>query len=332
MTTDNDPFAYRNHGGQFEIGGGEEQGISALIKTKDTFLVITKKSIYSTFLADQVDPERTNPKIPKHSQQKILAYGSDDSIVGRTLLQADALFKDHALPSEINSEKAINIALSFLKEMAVLHELTNKYSEEEKQKNSLFNGQVSKDESLHLPSIHDIEQQTKTFLINGDHAARHIMELAQLFYPDIKNDKWTEQLVEKIKKEKGAGDPSTKFAEVIGSQLWLIRNLRNAIEHPKAEDRVKICDYTLTKLGHVKSPMISYANKETPLSEKLISKFMTNTTEILLVCFEVLMAYLCNIHAEPFAGDVRSVIEIPVTSRAPHETHVHFGYHIAWTR
>jgi hypothetical protein len=334
MTEINDQFRYRNEGGRFDVGTDEDGTVSAMVKVGDDFLIVKTKSIYSMILPDSIDPERTNPTLPKHSQQKVLSYGSEEPFVGRTLLQADVLFKDHAQPSRINSASALNISLSFLKEIAVLHELSNKFTEEFKSKNASFEGKTDENQSLHLPSISDIDQQTKTFIRNSDNAARHIIELAQLFYPDIKNKGWGEQLLEKLKAEKGSEDPSVKFVEIMNPKLGLVRNLRNAIEHPQKDDKVEIQDYRLDKTGYVTPPTILYAHKEIPLAPTPISIFMQNTLEDIQISFEVLMAHLCNIHAEPFAGDVRSVIQIttPRTNCSPSDTHVRFEYQIHWTK
>ena len=44
------------------------------------------------------------------------------------------------------------------------------------------------------------------------------------------------------------------------------------------------------------------------------------------------MAYLCNIHAQPFAGDKRIVIEIPSEQMQANEKHVKFEYDVIWTK
>lgn len=338
MTTENnDPFARRNGGKQFEIGDVDEGGISAVISTGDSLLIVTRKSIYTLLLADHVDPDRTNPAIPD-SKQKILAYGSDEPFVCRTLLQAQALLGGQGLPTSIDSKKGLGIGFNFLNEIVALHELVNDYVAEEERINSAFRGNLEEDQSLNLPSTPKLEQRVKQFVNNADYATIHMIELSQLFYPDItKNDKkrkmiWAEQLQQKLESEKGASDPSTEFVFGITPWLKLVRSLRNAIEHLTAGAELVIKDYSLSNSGHVKPPTISHNDAKYPLPEMPVSNFMIETLEYLHICFEELMAHLCNVHAKPFAGDIRSVVEVPVGERRPHEVHVRFGYHIAWTK
>lgn len=47
--------------------------------------------------------------------------------------------------------------------------------------------------------------------------------------------------------------------------------------------------------------------------------FMESNIASLLTTFELLMAYLCNVHAESFAGDRRIVVPIPEDKRSEAE-------------
>lgn len=338
MTTENnDPFESRNGGKRFEIGDAEDGGTSAMFSVGDSLLIVTKKSIYALRLADNIDPERTNPAIPD-SKQKILAYGSDEPFVCRTLLQAHALLGGQGLPKTVDSKSGLSIGLNFLKEMTALHELVNDYVAEEEAITRSFNGRLEEDQSFHLPSIPKLEQKTKQFVNNADYSVRNMIELAQLFYPFItKNDKkkkmiWAEQLRQHLESERGISAPITEFASNITPGLKVIRSLRNATEHITPGAELEIVDYSLTRDGHVKSPTILYNDTQNPLPSMPISKFMVDTLEYLHICFEELMAHLCNVHATPFAGDIRSVVEIPENERRPHEAHVRFCYHIEWTK
>jgi hypothetical protein len=59
---------------------------------------------------------------------------------------------------------------------------------------------------------------------------------------------------------------------------------------------------------------------------------MDSTVHNLLAVFEFLMAYLCNLHVEPFAGSKRVVVSVPEDKRQESEKHVNFQYHIHWTK
>lgn len=331
MNKENDPFTWRSGGGKFDIGDDENDSTSALIEVDGQLFCVTKKNIRSIIMADTIDPERTNPGV-RHSQQQILPYGSENHFVGRILQQASILFEEHALLPNINCKQGVAIAFSFLKELISLDKIKNEYIEEESKINSGFNGQPHSDGSFYLPSIQNLEQKVKTFITNIDHTERLLIETAQLFYPDIKNKNWEEQLYEKIKKQLGEDHECAIFIKSFKKFTGLIRKIRNSIEHPDKDNIFVINNYKLTPQNILSRPSLLFTGKDYSLPETNISEFMTISVENTLLIFESLIAHLCNMHAEPFAGDKRIVVEISPEKRSEQEKHVKFRYQILWTK
>src|SRR5262249_56398562 len=82
----------RDAGGIMEIGTPDEQSaITAIFPIGDALYAVKERGIYEVKLADRIDPKRTNIAIP-NTQQRVLNYGSDAPVVGRTLLTAKELF------------------------------------------------------------------------------------------------------------------------------------------------------------------------------------------------------------------------------------------------
>jgi hypothetical protein len=208
-----DPFEWRNGGKKFDLGTGEDGTVSDLINIEGALLCIMEKSVINVRLADEIDPNRTNPGI-RDTQQKILAYGSENMFVSRTLLQANELLKGGFLSDSINSEAGLSIAWALTKELAALQDTMTTYLDEEKRLNTTFDGKPANDSSVHLPSMNTVEQKAKQFIINADHAARHLMELAQLFYPEIPSKKWIIHLHNELRKEKGDSHPCYRIHKI----------------------------------------------------------------------------------------------------------------------
>ncbi len=186
MTTDKErKLPHRDGGFRLTIGEGADGPVSAMIAVGNDSFIITRKSIQQLRLADSIDPDRENSRIP-NSQQKVFSYGSDDPLVGRIFLQADELFKDHVLPDSIDRSNALNISLNFLKEMIALNELKDSLHAEQNEIESSFTGKLSEDSSLRIPAISNLERRTKEFIYNADQAAKNIIYLVRLFYTDIK--------------------------------------------------------------------------------------------------------------------------------------------------
>jgi len=321
----NDPFTYRSQGGRLEIGSEKEDGTSAMVKVDDKLVCITRKNIREILMADDIDPERSNPKI-NHNIQNVLPYGSDNEFVGRTFQQASFLFEEHLLKSDVDSNKGLSISLSFLKEITSLHTIKSEYVNEEKKINSSVNRKGF------VPTYPNLEQKVKGFILNTDHAIKSIIELVQLFYPDIKNKGWDNNLYEKIEVEIGEQDEFTKFISNFKDFTGMIRKIRNAIEHKDENNVLTIKNYKLTSENIVELPSISFKCKDYNLPETRVSTFMNLVVSNLLTIFESLMAHLCNLHAQEFAGDKRIVVFIPEDKRQESERFVNFKYEILWTK
>ncbi len=323
---DKDPFMYRSQGGRLEIGSEEGDNMSAFVKVDGQLLCITRKNTRTVVMADDADPERTNPDI-QHNVQHILPYGSDSKFVGKTLQQASIFFEEHSLPKIIDHNKGISIAFSFLNEITALDRSKNVYLDEE----SRINAALSK--TPHVPSLPNLEQKVKNFVSNADHTCGLIMEMAHLFYPNVKGKGWELKLAGELKSPEN--DSFIEFVRSFQEFTTGIRRMRNKIEHPHGElkdDNFTIQNYKLTPMNTVSPPSIHYASKDFTYPETRVSVFMDSTVHNSLTIFEMLMAYLCNLYAKPFAGDKRIVVAVPEDKRQISERHVGFQYQILWTK
>ncbi|MDD4290395.1 MAG: hypothetical protein PHH83_03945 [Patescibacteria group bacterium] len=330
-TKDNNLFDWRSGAFRMEIGTQDNDPVSAFLKVNNKLFCLTRKNIHSIMTADTIDPEQTNPNI-RHTQQNILPYGSDNRFVGGILQQANILFEEGALPKNITNPKAINIAFNFLNEILALNTLVEEYTSEEKQIDEFFNGNPRKDGSLLIPSLPNLEQKIKKIISNADHSIFSIIELVQIFYPEIKTEGWIEQLFKKLKLEKGENNQATIFINEFRDFIKIIRKIRNKIEHPRIVGILNINNYKIEPSGILTKPTIYFeSGNMSPLNIKT-SEFVYTVVENLFQLFQLLMAHLCNIHAQPFADDKRIVDEIPPDKRRDEEKHVRFRYSILWTK
>lgn len=331
-TTDNDPFAYRSQGGQFEVGSDETDTMSAFIKVDDQLMCITRKNIRTVLMADTIDPQRTNPNID-HNVQHVLPYGSDNEFVGRTFQQASLLFKEHALPKSIDCIKGVSISFSFLKELTALEKLKNEYAAEERNITSTVPLQGSNPQ---IPGLPNLEQRVKSFIMTADMAKGLILDLVILFYSDVKPQKndllWEDKFLQKIAAVTNQQD-FVNFITNFKQYTQTLRELSNWCRHPHDQKySISIENYKLSPENILDVPSISFSSGTCTLPKMRVAAFIDSTTFNLLTIFELLTAYLCNLHAEPFAGDKRVVVSVPADKRKGSEKHVGFQYQILWTK
>jgi hypothetical protein len=329
-----DQFAYRSEGGYFSMGSDENDHVSGLVKVDDQLLCITQKNIRTVLMADDVDPDRTNPNI-NHNIQEVIPYGSENKFVGKTLQQASILFEENSLLPHIDHNKGISIALSFLKEILSLDKVRDEYIIEQNDINESLIEMSSNGSISPVPCLPNLEQKLKNFILNADRAKGLIMDLVILFYPDIELSKnkpsWEEQLHLKVKKSLGKKEQFTIFINDFKKFTQLLREIRNCIEHSKDPGfKLELKNYVLTPKNDIDMPSISFIGKKNNLAKMRVVDFLELTTDNLLGIFELLMAYLSNFHANTFADNKRIVIDIPEDKRPKNERHVRFRYEIIW--
>jgi len=94
--TQKPPIPSRDRGGRFSINNPDDDTpIREMFELSGALLLITDKCTYQVRLADQIDPQRTNPKLPPNVQQKVFDHGVYSELLCRTLLQAKVLFRKY---------------------------------------------------------------------------------------------------------------------------------------------------------------------------------------------------------------------------------------------
>jgi hypothetical protein len=89
----------------------DTSGIEDMIPLPGRMLLIKELGIWQTQLADNIDLGCTNPGIP-NTVLKLLARGTADPLVGRTLLQAKVLLRQSMLPERIVGETGLEVTLN----------------------------------------------------------------------------------------------------------------------------------------------------------------------------------------------------------------------------
>lgn len=175
--------------------------------------VITEKCSYCVQMADQVYPQRKNTTLPPVFQQKLFELGTDSELLRRTLIQARVLFRKEFLC--IDPDKAIELTIEALAELAALHEVCENFASSEQAAINKREASPSKDRSQTVPSAGNVQTQCKAFAQKADHFAVKLMEIVRLFYLEQKGKNW-DDLQAMAKSRYGDSDP---FCEVITSRF-----------------------------------------------------------------------------------------------------------------
>ncbi|KAB2920654.1 MAG: hypothetical protein F9K30_16120 [Dechloromonas sp.] len=305
----------RNSAMSMKIGAPDDGTITEMVCVGDRMLVVMERAIHVMQLADSIDPDRNNIAIP-NTQQRLLSRGADDPIVAKTLLTAQVLFKKTHLGNDFDEQRGLTLSLDLLKDIATMADMLNATQDAQDTAIGAFEKETKAGRHLMLPAIGDAEARCDAFAQKVGHAVDILRDMACLFYGEALKKKWIDSLSKLTKERYGCEDPFTKFVEAAAPFLLTLREMRNMIEHPKADQHIKVFDFRLLPSGQVMVPSIETIEPGDKSFQAPLTSFMSQVTDDIANVAELLMTYLCNTHVQPFPAFPVQVVELPLEQRS----------------
>jgi hypothetical protein len=282
----------RERGGRVDIGSKDDGGIMEMYNMGGRMLVIKERAIYELRLADDIDPERAYPNLPKSTQKLILPLGTESEIFSRTFLTARRLIKAEYFTITIDVNHALALALEVIQELAAMDEEITDYLNAEKKAGDDYEERKSKNLDHAVPSITDIKTRCKTIFQKADHVSQAQMEIIRLFFPDFDKQSYYSKFLEFIEKRFGKKDPFAEFVQDVLPFIELTRNIRNCLDHRRAE--IQINDFDLMLNLDILKPTIQIEYLNSKLERTSLSQFLSISKENFAQIFENMIAHLCS--------------------------------------
>jgi len=316
----------RGAGFGFDVGGVEDTSpITGFYRVGGKRLLVLKaKAIYEITLPDDIDPKRENPNL-KPMEQKVSSYGTDDDVVCKTLLTADKLFSPNFLGDTFDSECALELAFEELKDLNAMRQMLDSLNQAQDMAWAQFLEHQSRNEkATRLPSIPDIEARLETFLQKANHAVLCLERIAKLFYPEELRRRWIESLT-KLSVEKYGDDSSfVCFMKSAEPMLLLVLKLRNAVEHPKQDNKLSVYDFFMNEKGEISAPAFELISSSLSTGGRnSVALAMDHIIQHLAAITEMLVVNLCAANLKPSGAFDMCVAEIPDQRR---RNNVRFQY------
>ena len=282
----------RDRGGHTDIGTPEDGAIEEMLNVGGRLLIIKERSVYELRMADDIDPKRENPNVPRASQRLIVDLGTESELFSRVFLTAKQLFKSEYLPDSINPDELLFLTLEVVQELAALEKEITEYIEVEEKACDVYEERKNKKLAHAVPSIPDIKTRSKTIFQKGDQALQGLLAIIRKFYPDFDQNSYYKSFLDYISNKDGEEDPFTKFLQKTIPFIMLVRNIRNCLEHRRTETEIK--DFELQLNNDIISPTleVDYLGSKVPRTS--LSGFLPSVTENLVTIIENMMAYLCG--------------------------------------
>jgi hypothetical protein len=308
----------RDGAGSFDLNYPDDgTPIKEMLSFQDRLLLITEKCTYEVVLADQIDPERTNPQLPHNTQRKLLDYGIGSVPLRKILLQARTLFKEGFLSVDIKA--AQELALTALVEFDALEQTVSAFKDLEKAAIDRAEKRKPHPRSFSLPSTGGVDAHCKTFAQKAHYFGRSMLMTARLFLPDATN--W-DKLSEIAKAKYGNQDQFSRMLVELIPNLKMVLNLRDALEHQNKGILVR--DFTLEVDGTIAPPTVELDFRKSVLPRTSVASLMDELIIALPVYFEMLIVHLSSKFVQPIAGCPTFVSELPQSFQTAQ--YVRFGY------
>ncbi|MBZ0134240.1 MAG: hypothetical protein M9884_16900 [Rhodocyclaceae bacterium] len=305
---------------------GDDSEITGMLTLGDSLLVVKRKGIYQIKMADQIDPERTNPNVP-NTVQRLAAFGSDEEFIGKILLTAHGLLEKGHLSPNIDANAAMGHAAEITKNVAEMRILSDRFASEEQEVVDKFEGKIGNDRSLMLPSMVHVDIRVREFIQKADHALQRLLDLTKLFYSDLGSGGW-EGLKSRIEGE-GRIDNFEQFLSDATPFLRMIRSARNAVEHERPDMKLIAADFALNSKNQLVPPLVQLVHLKTPFEGTPIRGFMSSACANIADIVELMIVFLCARHVGAPGNLSIRVIEIPIDRRFNPNVRYGFGVMIA---
>lgn len=303
----------RERGGTSEIGSDEDGAILEMYNLDGRTVVIKEKSLYEFFLADTIDPNRTNINLPGSIQKLIINEGSESELVSATFLTAKTLFQSQYFKG-IDTGKAVKLSLDLLIELNALQKEVNDYLAKEKEVSEAYEDRRNKNYSFAVPAIGNAETRCTTIFQKADRSEQILIEIIMLFHAadGIKIQSHFADFHVALKNKYGESDPFYTFIGKTLDFMNIVRELRNCLDHRLPF--VKVTDFELRPDSSILSPTIELNFRKTKLERHSLSSFLTVLLPNFIMISELTFAQLAVKNSTPFILPV-VVKEIPEETR-----------------
>jgi len=308
-----------------EIGTPDDQSaVTAIFPIGDDLYVVKERGVYEVKLADRIDPNRTNIAIP-NTHQRVLNYGSDASVVGRTLLTAKELFNPTYLPKNLDLTEALRLCFETLKDLAAMLDVAAALEQDQLAATRAVGHTHKEAGAVAIPAVGNIGARCKDFVQKADHSLQSLLGMVRVFYGKDAGRQWFEGFRKLISKRYRESDPFSQFLAGALPFLKGIRNARNCVEHPKDSQRIVTRDFFPQADGTILPPTIEIIHPDTPMRATPVSEFMNRTQGQLVTIVEQTIAFMCSKHVQPpLPAFPLQIVEWPEENRR--QKHVRYSY------
>jgi hypothetical protein len=287
----------RNGAGQAIVEGDVGPILTVFPHREARLFFICERGVTSGQMADQIDPERTNPNMPQFVQTPELTHGASAPFIQRTLCVAAALFDRTYLPAHVSKDDAFALALEAARALAEVEDTVIALDANE----AGIRGQLASGEhkSHVVPKTPNLKGRVEGAVGHLREVALLAQKLADLFYPRPKSKTpFSEHLRNALRSQLPADDPFWPQVEWCLAQVERFFDYRNALIHgPSKDQKFILRDYEIQPDGTLVAPTIEIIHPKNSLPRVDIGLFLKDARESMSFAFEDFLVGFCDRNA-----------------------------------
>lgn len=274
------------------IGGDDKSATKEFPSTGDSLYVIKETSVFKIQLADDIDPGRTNPNVPNLSQQ-VLTAGYENEIVARVLLTAKYLFDENNATVEPFVASLFKNCIALTRQLLELDAMTRELADGILQKAAAFAVKRAERNAFSLPSVPDLDTKLHNILFKADKAKDTILKICRLqFLPGASNKSKLADLEKAVEASLKAEPQLIATWIEITKYFAMIRNMRNACEHPKENFQVVLVDFSMQPDGQVNPPLVEIQHPDTSIRTLPVVDLLEFIRNTMLEHSEIMLTFI----------------------------------------
>jgi hypothetical protein len=222
-----------------------------------------------------------------------LPAGYENEIVARVLLTAKYLFDEHNANVKPFVSNLLEACIVLTKQLLELDAMSRQFGGEIREKAAAFEATRVDPNAFSLPSVPGLEIKLHGILSAADKAKDSILLLCRLqFLPDASEKPSLRALTSAI--EDFMPDEFERIAAwgEMTRYFALIRNLRNASEHPREGQGVVLSDFRMWPDGQVYPPLVEVHHVETPIGMLPVVEFVEFVRNTMIAHAEVVLTFI----------------------------------------
>lgn len=171
--------------------------------------------------------------------------------------------------------------------------MTRELSEEIRSKETSFAEHTPSPNAFCLPSTPGLDTKIHNILVKADKAKDAVLALYRLrFLPAAAVKPKLTELDKAVEAAMQAEPELVAAWKETSGYFRLIRNMRNASEHPKENDRVVLSDFKMRPDGKVYPPLIEIEHSETPIGSSPVNDLLQLVRDSMLARAESTLAFI----------------------------------------